>query len=435
MAKAVIMPALGMAQESGVLVAWLKAEGDTIAKGEPLMEIETDKVTVEIEAPASGILANVTAQNGDEVPVGETIALILAEGESAPRSTIPSPAESDADTSLPVQPLPAISPLAARIADEHQVDLNDISTAGGRIQKEDVLAYLDQTSHATAEPEISRIPASPKARRLAHEQGMALASINGSGPEGAVLVVDVQTAIAATARDAEAAIEASGDMQPIPVGRMWQTMAQRLTESRQTVPDFNLERDVDASQLLEWLEGVRRRISETITVSDLLVKITAGALRLHPRVNAMWQNGEIIGHAQINVGLAVAVDDGLLVPVIRQADQQSLAALSAHRQALVDDVRSGTIDPQQLRHGTFTISNLGMYGVDTFNAIINPPQAAILAVGRITDRVVAIEGQAVVQPRLTLNLCCDHRVIDGAIGARFLQSIVQMVENPLAVID
>jgi pyruvate dehydrogenase E2 component (dihydrolipoamide acetyltransferase) len=216
---------------------------------------------------------------------------------------------------------------------------------------------------------------------------------------------------------------------------MWQIMARRLTESWNTVPHFYLERDVNASQLLAWWERAKLRVSEKVTLTDLLVKLVATALRKHLRLNAAWQNENIVLNHEVNVGLAVAVEEGLLVPVIRQADRLGLSALADSRRDIVGRARSGQASLDDLQGGTFTISNLGMFGIDAFSAIVNPPQAAILAVGRIADRVVPVEGQPSVQPMMTLTLSCDHRVVDGARGAQFLQTLVSFIEDPLAVLD
>ena len=429
MAQDVIMPALGMAQETGILLQWLKAEGEEISKGEPLMEVETDKAAVEVEAPASGTLANVTARPGDEVPVGQVIALILAPGEKAPQTTSP-PLSLQAVPASETGPQPLISPVAARIAAEHKIDLKQVASSGGRIQKEDVLAYLA----ARQDKPNGRIPASPKARRLAAELNLDLAAINVSGPDAVVLAADVeadvppQPAVASRPRPA-------GEVQTITVSRMCQVMANRLTESWPTVPHFYLNCDANASQLVAWWDSAIQRLTENVTLTDLLVKLVAIALRKHPRVNAAWQNGNIVLNSQVNVGLAVAVEEGLLVPVIHQADTLGLAGLAEQRRAIVGRARSGKPALDDLQGGTFTVSNLGMFGIDSFNAIVNPPQAAILAIGRIADRVVPVNGQPAVQPMMTLTLSCDHRVVDGARGAQFLQTLVGFIENPLAVLD
>ncbi len=435
MAKEVIMPALGMAQDTGILVQWYRKEGESVTQGEPLMEIETDKATVEVEAPASGMLANITAQPGDEIPVGQAIAMILSRGEerSLPVAAQDNatPARLDARSTT----APAASPVAARIAREHNIDLRAIKTPGERIQKDDVLLHLKAIEEGAASSTGGRTLASPKARRLARERSLDLATITGSGPDGAVLAADVEaTGDVARSGDESPAVAAASDrISPTP--RMWRVMSQRLTESWNTVPHFYLEREVNASQLLTWWHGSMERVSEQITLTDLLVKVVASALRQHPRVNAGRRGDDILLYAAVNVGIAVAVDDGLMVPVIREADRLGLKSLSNQRQELVARARSGKIRPDDLADGTFTISNLGMFGVDSFNAIVNAPQAAILAVGRIADRVVAFDGRPAVQPMMTLTLSCDHRIVDGAIGARFLQTIVSRIEAPMALLD
>jgi len=446
LAKDVIMPALGMAQETGVLLQWLKAEGDEVTKGEPLMEIETDKTTVEVEATASGILANLTAQVGDEIPVGQVIALLLAPGESAPEA-VQADAVSETGPASPAAKTEAraevlASPVASRIAAEHNVDLRQVEAKGGRIQKEDVLAHLEKQRGRGAEERgrtNGQILASPKARRLAREQNLDLAEINGSGPEGAVLAADVLVA----AEKAQAAPTPALMLTPapattgeaVPVSRMWQVMAQRLTESWTRVPHFYLTAEANASRLKVWRTQAQQRVEAKVTFTDLLVKIVAAALRRHPRLNAKWENEGIISNNDINVGLAVAVEEGLLVPVIHQADQLGLNDLALRRQEVVSRAQSGKLLPADMSGGTFTLSNLGMFGVDAFNAIVNPPQAAILALGRIAERVVPVEGQPAIQPMMTLTLSCDHRVVDGARGAQFLQTLVSFIEEPLTTLD
>lgn len=449
MAKEIIMPALGMAQETGVLLEWLKAEGDEVAKGEPLMEIETDKAAVEVEAPASGILAYITAQPGDEVPVGQVIAVILGSGETVPDSLVATEATGTAPSQPKVEPIlapavtPPVTPLAARMAAEHQLDLQQIAFAGGRIQKEDVLAHLEQQTKNSMGPD-GRVLASPKARRLAREQGLALAVLNGSGPEGAVLAADVELAVKAAAvsplstpplKPVASATSLPAAGLTTPVSRMWQVMADRLNHSWTTVPHFYLTTEVNAGRLIAWREEVRQRATEKITFTDLLTKLVAVSLRKHPTLNGMWQEKGIALNEKINIGLAVAVDEGLLVPVIHQADRLGLSEIAARRRELVDRAKSGKLSPAEMSDGTFTISNLGMFGIDAFSAIVNPPQAAILAVGRIAERVVPLNGQPAVQPMLTLTLSCDHRVVDGARGGQFLHTLVTLIENPLAVLD
>ncbi len=443
MPKDVIMPALGMAQETGILLQWFKSEGDEVTKGEPLMEIETDKATVEIEASAAGILANITAHPGDEIPVGQVIALILAPGETVAERVVssvatppPPTAAASAETATDLagrDGLP-VSPVAARIAAEHNIDLGQVNPVGSRIQKDDILAHLQQKEAVSLTN--GRTLASPKARRLAREQNLDLTTINGSGPEGAILAANVLDTIdKAKMRAAEPSPTPALTPEALPMGRMWQVMAQRLTESWQTVPHFYLEAEANASQLKLWRASAQKRLAEKLTFTDLLVKVVALALCKHLRLNARWVDGTIFANEDINIGLAVAVEEGLLVPVIHQADKMGLNDLAARRKEVVDRAQANKLSLDDMSHGTFTISNLGMFGVDSFNAIVNPPQAAILALGRIGDKVVPIDGQPTVQPMMKMTLSCDHRVIDGARGARFLQTLVQFIEDPLAVLE
>src|SRR3989441_478734 len=363
----VIMPALELAQETGKVLRWLKAPGDLVRKGESIVEIETDKVTVEIEAPASGVLRDVTARAGDVVPVGQTIALIVAPGEAG--AVGPTPVAT---------PAPAAAVPAARLA-----------------------------------------AASPKARRLAAERGRDVSALRGSGPGGAVLAADVATAERPGAPG---------------VSTVWRIMAERMTASWTTAPHFYLVREVNVSRLVSWLEKARQQTGAHITYTDLLVKLVAAAISQHPAVNASWKDGAIVRNADINIGLAVAIDDGLVVPVLHRADTLSLAELATRREDLVSRAQAGKLRPPDIQGGGFTISNLGMYGVDAFNAIVNPPQAAILAVGRIADRVAAVNGQPVVQPTMMLTLSCDHRALDGARGAQFLGALAELIEEPLALL-
>ena len=424
MPKEVIMPALGMAQDEGILLRWLKKEGEMVQAGEPLMEVATDKVDVQVEAPATGMLTAVTAQEGDEIPVGQVIGLIAAEGEELPvRST---PAQAAAKTDGPVaSPSPesrASSPVAARIAAEHGIDLSEVPAVGGRISKEDVEAHIRSVGSG------ARVLASPKARRLARERGIELASLAGSGPQGAVLAADVPLAAAETP-----AAPAIREVEQQPVSRMWQIMAQRLTESWNSAPHFYLVREVDAGQLMNWRSLVAGDAADgaKITYTDLLTKLAALSLARFPRLNASWHDGAIVTNPDINIGLAIAVEAGLLVPVVHHADRLLVEDIAARRAELVAGANNGRLQPDDFAGGTFTISNLGMYGVDAFNAIVNPPQAAILAVGRIADRVVAVDGQPAVRPMMTLTLSCDHRAVDGVRAAQFLNALVGLIEEPL----
>ncbi len=381
----VIMPALGIAQETGKVLRWLKGEGDEVVKGEPLMEVETDKVTVEVECPADGTLGGVRAPEGAEVPVGEAVAFVLAPGEPAPE--LESPAK--------------VTPGAVAVP-------------------------ADNGSAAVDAP-LRRALASPKARRLAAERGVPIEEIAGSGPHGAVAAADVEAFVTVPSQSASA--------DPTAVTSVWRTMAARTQRSWQEVPHFYLVREVDASRLKAWREAARRKPGdERVTHTDLLVRCAAAALREHPRVNASWRDGAIVGSGPVHIGVAVATEEGLVVPVIHDADRLSLAELAARRADLVARTHERRLRPDDVAGGTFTISNLGMFGVDAFGAIVNAPQAAILAVGRIADRIVVVDGAAAVRPTCVLTLSFDHRVIDGARGARFLDTLASYVEEPAGLV-
>lgn len=432
MATNVIMPALGMAQESGVLVSWLKRAGDSVVKGEPLMEVETDKATVEVEATASGFLSGILAQKGDIVPVGQTIAWILAEGEQAP-PFVQSPQEPTKQPAASRNISKEISPLARKIAEENGVDLKLVKSNGKRIEKADVLAYVNETrqnlpqpaSIKSTVPSLTRLtPASPKARRLASERGIDIRTLSGSGPEGAVLAADIP--VETLPEVATANLETPGTV--------WRIMAERMSSSWTTVPHFYLVREVDASKLIEWRTRVSAMVEKRIgfkpTYTDLLVKLIGFILRDHPRVNAAWTNGNIQFNKDINIGIATAIEEGLVVPVIRNADNASISEIATQRKTLIERAQNRKLRPADLSDGTFTLSNLGMYNIDAFSAIVNPPQAAILAVGRIAEQVVPLNGQVVIRPMMVMTLSCDHRVVDGARAAQFLDDLATHMEDP-----
>jgi pyruvate dehydrogenase E2 component (dihydrolipoamide acetyltransferase) len=392
MATDVIMPALGMTQETGKVLRWLKRDGDSVEKGEPLLEIETDKVTVELESPAAGVLGGIRAAEGDDVPVGETIAVVLEVGERLPEPAV-------------VTPTTTTSPV--RVAANGEAGVVVAPSVGRQ-----------------------RALASPKARRIAAERGIDLAALPGSGPGGAVLAADVKSSaspISASPIDGHSTSVSGG---------VWKLMAERTTESWRSAPHFYLRREVDASRLENWRTAARATPGhERVSHTDLLVKLVAEALRRHPRVNSTWHDGAVVASEQINVGIAVAVDEGLVVPVVHNADSRSLAQTVARRLELVEAARAGRLHPEDVVGGTFTISNLGMYGVDSFDAIINAPQAAILAVGRITERIVPVDGQPAVRPVLQLSVSFDHRVVDGARGAEFLETLASLVEEPAGLVS
>ncbi|HYL12623.1 MAG TPA: dihydrolipoamide acetyltransferase family protein [Terriglobales bacterium] len=383
MAISVVMPALEMAQETGKLVSWRKKEGDSVAKGEPLLEVETDKAIMEIEAPGDGVLAGIKVQEGDVVPVGQTIAWIVRPGESPP-------------------PEVAASATGRQVATEPT-------------RRPAVAAQAPQQP-AGAGPKIS-----PKARRLAREHGVDLNSLRGSGPDGAIVTEDVLAAVEST----RAPIN---NLQKLgPVGRL---MAERTTASWTTVPHFFVVREVDASPLVQAREKFAPRAQGRPSLTDLLVALVARVLTKHPRINASWSPEGIRLNPEINVAVAIAVDEGVVAAVIHGADKMALFDITAQRQDLTERARAGRLRPAEIAGATFTLSNLGMYDVDAFSAIIASPQAAILAVGRIADRVVPILGKPVVRPMMTMTLSCDHRVADGAKAALFLNDLAAAICEP-----
>jgi pyruvate dehydrogenase E2 component (dihydrolipoamide acetyltransferase) len=400
MAFSVVMPALEMAQETGKLIAWRKQEGDRVSKGEPLLEIETDKAVMEIEAQADGILAGIKASPGQDIPVGQIIAWIVSPGETVP-------AEDAASTVAPT----------ARAASV-RVEPPPVATAA---------------AFAAGMPSAK---ISPKARRLAKELAVEIDTIRGSGPGGEILASDVQAAASATfllsAPAAKEAEKKSSSLEtPSSIGRL---MAERTTQSWTSVPHFFVSRDVDATALNQLRERVVAEIERThgvrVTHTDLLVALVARTLLKHPRLNASWTAEGIRLHAQVNVGVAIAVNDGVVVAVIPNAQSAGLAEIAQQRRDVAERARAGKLRPTDIANATFTISNLGMYQVDAFSAIITPPQAAILAVAAIRDRVVAVEGKPAVRPMMTLTLSADHRIVDGARAAMFLRDLAKAISEP-----
>ncbi len=398
MAFSVVMPALEMAQETGKLIAWRKQEGDRVTKGEPLLEIETDKAVMEVEAPADGILTGITGQVGTDIQVGKTIAWIVAPGEQPP-------AENES----------AKSPSTARAGSQRKTAAPPLPTAAS-------------PSEHSAMPS-ARI--SPKARRLAKELGVDIASLRGTGPGGEILASDVQAAAAPVATDAGPA-QKSVDLEvPSTVGRL---MAERTTQSWTTVPHFFVTRDIEASALNEYREKlvgeIERSHNVRITHTDLLVALVARVLLKHPRLNSSWTAEGMRLHNFVNMGVAIAVNDGVVAAVIPNAHSATLAEIATQRRDVAERARAGKLRPADITDATFTVSNLGMYHVDQFTAIITPPQAAILAVSRIADRVVAVEGKPAVRPMITLTLSSDHRAADGARAAMFLNDLAEAVRQP-----
>src|SRR5438105_4413339 len=390
MAISVVMPALEMAQETGKLLTWRKKEGERVTKGEPLLEIETDKAIVEVEAPGDGILAGITADAGAVVPVGQTIAWLVAPGEKPPAMAVTAAPAARASSS----PERASAAAAVR-ATEQRVE---------------------------AAPQMS-----PKARRLAKELGVDIGKILGTGPDGTITSEDVRSFADGRGAAAPAGLQ--------PLSQVARLMAERTTQSWTSVPHFFLVRDVDASELIVAQKGLSgaavKSGSPEPTITDLLIALIARTLTKHPRMNSSWTGEGILWNAEINVSVAVAAKDGVVGAVIHRADQLRIAEISTRRRELAERARAGKLRPADIAGGTFTLSNLGMYKVDAFSAIIVPPQAGILAVGAISDRVVAVDGQPAVRPMVTMTLSCDHRVADGARGAEFLNDLAEAVREPM----
>jgi len=386
MAISVVMPALEMAQETGKLVSWKKKSGDQVKKGEMLLEVETDKAVVEIEAQGDGILGGVTAKEGDVVPVGQTIAWLLKPGEQPPANV------ASAQTGRKMDSAPAATAAAAAPAAPEPV-----SAAGARI--------------------------SPKARRLAREHGVDIATLRGSGPGGEILAEDIMKAASPTSPPS---VAPSGP--PEAVSSIGRIMAERTTQSWTTVPHFFVTREVDATALnatrARWIPIIEKSHGVKVTHTDFIVAAVARALHLHPRMNGSWANDKITVNSHVNVALAMAVENSVVTAVIKDTDRIGLGDIAKQRKELAERARANRLQPADITGATFTISNLGMFNVDAFTAIIVPPQAGILAVGAIADRVVARDGLIGVRPTVNLTLSSDHRVVDGARAAAFLNDVV-----------
>jgi pyruvate dehydrogenase E2 component (dihydrolipoamide acetyltransferase) len=416
MATSVVMPALEMAQETGKLVSWKKKEGEQVKKGEILLEVETDKAVVEIEAGADGVLAGVTAKVDDVVPVGQVIAWLLKAGESVPAASgAPQQTGRKMDS----------APAAAAVAAVAEAPAAAVSVAGAKI--------------------------SPKARRLAREHGVDIARIKGSGAGGEILADDILKAAKAPAAYAPPPAFAAAITPPAATARpmsppsaapsdagvvssIGKIMAERTTQSWTQVPQFYVTRAVDASNLnasrARRVPEIERSHGVKVTHTDVLVAAVARSLRQFPRMNGSWNNGSIAMHAEVNVALAMAVENAVVTAVIKNADRLALGDIARERKGLTERARANRLTPADIQGATFTISNLGMMEVDAFTAIIVPPQAGILAVGAIKDQVVASGGFIGIKPMMNLTLTSDHRVIDGARAAEFLNDVVAGLSDP-----
>ncbi len=402
MAVEVSLPRLGQGMEAGTIVRWLKSEGDKVEKGEALYELDTDKVTQEVEAEASGVLLKILAKEGAEIEVGKRIAVIGEQGEDVP----------DADE-------------AAQEVDEDPQE----EGSPGPAREEERERGRDASADDEPEPKEparvnGRVKASPLARRIARERGIDLASLIGTGPEGRVVAEDVERAATTPAHATAGAAPLEAEV--VPLTSIRRTIAKRLTKAWEA-PAFQISMSADMTRAVALRERLR---DEKVTVTDVLTKLAAIALLRHRELNAHFADDEVRIFPNANVGLAVATERGLVVPVIRECERKSLIQIAADRGALVSRAREAKLSQEDLEGGTFTISNLGMYGVEQFIAVLNPPQAAILAVGAIEERPVAEDGELVVRPLMSMTLTCDHRAVDGAVAAEFLREVKTLLEEP-----
>jgi pyruvate dehydrogenase E2 component (dihydrolipoamide acetyltransferase) len=404
--QTIIMPKMGDAMEEGTLVRWLKQEGEPVKEGEPIAEIATDKATIELEAPASGILRGIRVPEGATVPINTPLAYILTEGE-----TLPEESKRDGAT-----PAPAAAP--------------------------QVVAPPSEVKAAYAPAAEERIKASPLARKIAQEHGIDLRLLQGTGPQGRIVERDVLAYLEKMRPPAPAPVAAppvpptpapAGAARTEPLNRLRQITAQRTTEAKQTIPHFYLTMEIDMEEALA-LRAKLNSMEESfrISVNDMIVKACAVALEKHPIVNASYREGQLVYPDGIHIGIAVASEEGLLVAVVRHCEGKSLRRIAQEVQTLVQKAREGKLLPDEMTGNTFTVSNLGMFDIDEFSAIINPPASAILAVGAVKKVPVVLEDGSI-QPRarMKVTLSCDHRVLDGATGARFLQELKRVLENPV----
>jgi len=399
-ANEVKLPRLGQGMEAGTVTRWLKSEGDQVAKGEPLYEIDTDKVTQEVESDFAGVLLKIALPEG-EAPVGETIAWIGEAGETIEVAVAAAAAPAPTATPKPARPVPG-------------TEVPGTSVPG--------------TSSANG----GRIKASPLARRLARERGIDLAQIRGTGPDGRIVAEDVERGVAAAPPPAQApaAAPAAGEIESVPLTNVRKTIARRLTAAWQA-PVFQLTVSADMTRPNQLVAKARQLEPEVrVTVTDVLVKVCAAALKRHRDVNVAYDEDVLLRFPTANIGIAVAAPQGLVVPVIASAEARSLTDVARARAEVVDRARANKLTAADLEGGTFTISNLGMYGIEQFVAVLNPPQAAILAVGATEDRAVVAGGELVVRPMMTMTLTVDHRAVDGADGADFLRTVKQFLEEP-----
>jgi pyruvate dehydrogenase E2 component (dihydrolipoyllysine-residue acetyltransferase) len=429
MSSQVTLPRLGQGMESGTIVRWLKSEGEKVEKGDPLYELDTEKVTQEVEADSSGVLLKILAQEGEEIEVGKAIAVIGEEGEDVL-----------ADVSEPKAEAEAQKPKAETEEPTEVTEEEPAEEGEPAPEREDERERGKEAgTEAPSEPEQrvngGRVKASPLARRIAKERGIDLAQLRGTGPEGRIVAEDVergQVAPGNAAATARATERGRVEVETVKLNQMRKTIARRMTEAWQA-PAFQISMSADMSASIRLREALLERVEEggvRPTYSDILTKVVALALMRHRDMNAHFAGEEVHLFPTANIGIAVAIPHGLVVPVIPSCEAKSIPEIAAARADIVGRTRSGKLKSEDLENGTFTISNLGMYGVERFTAVLNPPQAGILAVGAIEERPVVVEGDLEIQPRMDMTLTVDHRSVDGATAAEFLRTVKSFLEEP-----
>ena len=447
MASIVIMPKQGLQMTEGTINHWFKKEGDAVTEGEPLFEMETDKLSIEIDANVSGTLLKIIHPEGSTVEITRPIAIIGNPGEPLPdleqmdqeKGTPVAAQEADADhAAAPAATLPAvrsadervfITPRAKDLAQRNQLDFRSITGSGpeGLIIEKDVAGFARQTAQTSANP-ASGVKATPVAARLASNQGLDLGQIPGSGPRGKVMKADIQNWQGAASETA-----ANAQAESVPFSGIRKVIAERMMQSLHGMAQANHRMKVDMTELVKLREQLKDSKIK-ISYTDLLVRIVAKALLEFPILNSSLSGDRIILHQSANIGLAVAIENGLVVPVITGAEKMSLQAIALASAALIDQAKNNQLKPQDMTGGTFTITNLGMFDIDEFTAVINPPESAILAVGKIDRVPVVIGDEIVIRPIMVLSLTYDHRIIDGAPAAKFLQRLKEIIQNPCLLI-
>jgi pyruvate dehydrogenase E2 component (dihydrolipoamide acetyltransferase) len=437
MATKVIMPKLSPTMEEGQISRWLKKEGDKVATGEPLAEIDTDKATMEMQALTTGVLRKIIVNDGQSAPLGQLIAVIGEADEDISSLLSEAPAPAAAAPAAPAAPAsiaPAPKPPEPAPAPQTQAAAASASAPNGR-----------QGQPAPAAPS-GRMIVSPLAARMAAESGLDLRSVQGSGPGGRIIKKDIEAALSQPKpapqrypRPVEpgqpAVIGVPSAYRDEPATQIRQTIAKRLVTSLGPVPHFFLTSEIEMDRAAEMRKGINALDPDLkISINDIIIKVTATALLQHPQVNASFQEKFVRYYEHADIGVAVAIEDGLITPVVRAADQKSLSQIAAEVRELAERARSKKLKPEEYTGATFSISNLGMFGIDEFTAVINPPEGAILAIGAMTPKPVVRDNEIVVRQIMRVTMSCDHRVIDGATGAKFLQTFKKILENPLYLV-